>query len=55
MWPFIESINSHTSIGSLYKALKEVKKLIAYEGKLLENPPSGVGLRERCQGDRQPA
>ena len=55
MWPFIESINNHILTGVLYKALKEVKKLIAYEGKLLENAPSSEGLRERCQRDRQPA
>jgi flagellar protein FlbT len=35
MWPLIESINNQILTGELYKALKEVKKLIAYEGKLL--------------------
>jgi flagellar protein FlbT len=37
MWPLIESINNQILTGELYKALKEVKKLIGYEKELLEN------------------
>jgi flagellar protein FlbT len=33
-WPIIEGINNDILNGDLYKALKEVKKLIAYEKKL---------------------
>jgi flagellar protein FlbT len=34
--PFIESINNRILTGELYKALKETRKLIAYEEELLE-------------------
>src|SRR3984885_5571744 len=55
MWPLVESINNQILTGELYKALKEVKKLIAYEGNLLENARSTEGLRGRSERDRQPA
>jgi len=35
-WPIIEEINNHILAGDLYLALKEAKKLIAYEAKLVE-------------------
>lgn len=35
-WPLIEAINAHILNGDLYQALKEAKKLVAYEKKLLE-------------------
>jgi flagellar protein FlbT len=35
-WPIIEGINNDILNGDLYKALKEVKKLIAYEKKLTD-------------------
>ena len=45
-WPLIEGINNHILNGDLYKALKEAKKLIAYEAELLETArrarPSGA-------------
>ena len=34
-WPLIEDINNHILTGEMYKALKETKKLIAYEEELL--------------------
>jgi len=34
-WPFIEGINNHILNGDVYLALKEAKKLIAHEEKLL--------------------
>jgi flagellar biosynthesis repressor protein FlbT len=37
MWPLIESINNQILTGALYKALKEVKRLIAYEKELLDH------------------
>jgi flagellar biosynthesis repressor protein FlbT len=55
MWPLIESINNQILTGELYKALKEVKKLIAYEGKLLEHARSNQGLCGGGQGDGEPA
>ena len=36
-WPFIEGINNHILNGDLYHALKEAKKLIGHEEKLLED------------------
>jgi flagellar biosynthesis repressor protein FlbT len=35
-WPIIEAINNHILNGDLYQALKECKKLVAYEKKLLD-------------------
>ncbi len=39
-WPFIEGINNHILNGDLYHALKESKKLIGHEGKLIEDAKS---------------
>jgi flagellar protein FlbT len=36
-WPIIESINNHILNGDLYRALKEARKLVAYEKKLLDH------------------
>ncbi len=55
MWPLIESINNQILTGEMYKALKEAKKLIAYEKELLDNAKSHQDLRGRRQGDRKPA
>ena len=54
MWPLIESINNQILTGELYKALREVKKLISYEQELLEHA-SHQGLRGGCQGNSKPA
>ena len=35
-WPLIEGINNHILNGDLYLALKETKKLVAYEKQLLD-------------------
>ena len=35
-WPIIEGINNHILTGELYLALKEARKLVAYERKLLD-------------------
>ena len=35
-WPIIEGINNNILNGDLYQALKEAKKLVAYEKKLLD-------------------
>ncbi|MGA2056141.1 MAG: flagellar biosynthesis repressor FlbT [Bradyrhizobium sp.] len=37
MWPIIEGININILNGDLYQALKEARKLVAYEKKLLEH------------------
>ena len=36
-WPFIEGINNHILNGDLYHALKEAKKLIDHEEKLIQS------------------
>ena len=36
-WPYIEGINNYILNGDLYHALKEAKKLIAHEEKLIES------------------
>ena len=36
-WPIIEGINNHILNGDLYQALKEARKLVAYEKKLLDH------------------
>src|SRR5947207_1595535 len=55
MWPNIESINNHILTGEMYKALKEAKKLIAYEQELLNHAKRGAGLPCGSERDRQPA
>lgn len=39
-WPIIEGVNNDILNGDLYKALKEVKKLIAYEKELADTSNS---------------
>lgn len=46
-WPFIESINNQILTGNLYKALKEAKKLIAYEEELVGNAKRGTDVQKR--------
>jgi flagellar protein FlbT len=48
-WPFVESINNQILTGNLYKALKEAKKLIAYEEGLLQNAKRGASLQKRSK------
>ncbi|MPZ39962.1 MAG: flagellar biosynthesis repressor FlbT [Rhizobiales bacterium] len=54
-WPYIEGINNHILSGELYKALKDAKKLIAYEGELINHAKRGTSLRSSRQADRQSA
>jgi flagellar protein FlbT len=54
-WPYVESINNQILSGQLYKALKEAKKLIAYEKDLLDNARSSSSIRQGCAPDRQSA
>jgi flagellar protein FlbT len=39
-WPIIEGINNNILSGDLYQALKEARKLIAYEKSLLDHSQS---------------
>lgn len=43
---YVEAINNQILTGSLYKALKEAKALIAYEGELLGHAQRGGSLRQ---------
>ena len=52
--PFIESMNNHILTGQMYKALKEAKKLIAYERELLDHAARGKGLRQGSDADGEP-
>jgi len=54
-WPHIESINNHILTGELYKALKDAKKLIAYEEELVNHAKRGTGVRSSRETDRQSA
>ena len=46
-WAYIEVINNEILTGNLYKALKEAKKLIAYEQELLENAKRVPSVQKR--------
>ena len=54
-WPFVEGINNHILTGELYKALKQAKKLIAYEAELIENAKCGKSVREGGEQGRKSA
>ena len=45
-WPIIEGINNHILNGDLYQALKEARKLVAYEKKLLDHNKAVHGERD---------
>jgi flagellar protein FlbT len=53
--PFIEAMNNHILTGQMYKALKEAKRLIAYEQGLLNHAASGTNLRQGGQANRKSA
>ena len=54
-WPFIEGINNHILNGDLYHALKEAKKLIDYEDKLIQDAKSKLAARANIETDRKSA
>ena len=54
-WPYIEAIGNHIITGSMYKALKAAKALIAYEKDLLEHASRSQDLRRGRETHRQPA
>ena len=53
-WPLVEAINNHILTGEMYKALKETKKLIAYEEELLANATRGPSLRKSGKPNLKP-
>jgi flagellar protein FlbT len=54
-WPYFEAVNNLILTGNLYKALKETKKLIAYEQELIANAQRGACLRPGGEAKRQSA
>ena len=54
-WPIIEGINNFILSGDLYLALKEAKKLIAYEQKLLEQHEAIEASRQTDVAERRSA
>jgi flagellar protein FlbT len=54
-WPLIESINNHILTGELYKAMKDAKKLIAYEQELINHAKRRAGIRTGREPNRQSA
>jgi flagellar biosynthesis repressor protein FlbT len=54
-WSYIGNINNHILMGNLYKALKDAKKLIEYEGEILAHAERGAGLRKSGKADRDTA
>ncbi|HTP93073.1 MAG TPA: flagellar biosynthesis repressor FlbT [Xanthobacteraceae bacterium] len=53
--PYIDRINNRILTGELYKALKETRKLIAYEKGLLDHALRQQRLCESSQGSGGPA
>jgi flagellar protein FlbT len=53
-WPIIEGINNFILSGDLYQALKEAKKLIAFEKKLLDQHEAMEAAR-KMEGERRSA
>jgi len=51
VWPHIESINNHILTGKMYKALKDAKKLVAYEQEILHHAARHPDLRNDRQAD----
>jgi flagellar biosynthesis repressor protein FlbT len=51
---FIDAINNQILTGDLYKALKETRKLIAYEKELLDHALRQQGLCENREGNGLP-
>lgn len=54
-WPYIENINNQILTGDMYKALKEARRLIAYEEELLDHAKRNSDLRSRGDADRKSA
>ena len=51
--PYVDEINNQILTGSLYKALKNAKKLITYEEGLLGNAGQSSGVRSHREGDAE--
>lgn len=55
MWPYVESINNRILTGDMYKALKEARKLIAYERDFFPDESRREGLRQGREPDGESA
>jgi flagellar biosynthesis repressor protein FlbT len=54
-WPYIENINNHILTGQMYKALKQARKLIAYEQELLDHANGNRRVQVSSEGNRKSA
>lgn len=54
-WPYIENINNHILTGQMYKALKQARKLIAYEQELIANAKRSECVPISGERDRKSA
>jgi flagellar protein FlbT len=54
-WGYVENINNQILTANLYKALKEAKKLIAYEEELLRNAKPIPNLQKRGKANGKSA
>jgi flagellar protein FlbT len=50
-WDYVENINNQILTGNLYKALRETKKLIAYEGELLQHAKRSANVQKRIKAN----
>jgi flagellar biosynthesis repressor protein FlbT len=53
-WPHMSAISNHILTGQMYKALKDAKKLIAYERELMDHAKRGQSLRQDRHTDGKP-
>jgi flagellar biosynthesis repressor protein FlbT len=54
-WGYVEAINNQILTGELYKALKEARRLMAYEQELLSHASSSTGVRQDRPQSSHPA
>jgi flagellar protein FlbT len=50
-WDYVENINNQILTGNLYKALREAKKLIAYEAELLQHAKRSANVQKRIKAN----
>ncbi|HWL30646.1 MAG TPA: flagellar biosynthesis repressor FlbT [Xanthobacteraceae bacterium] len=50
-WAYVENINNQILTGNLYKALREAKKLIAYEEELLQHAKRSANVQKRIKAN----
>jgi len=55
MLEIVERMNNCVLTGSLYKAFREARKLVAYEASIFEHAERSAGLRENGADDGEPA